>query len=413
MQSTIGKIVGLWLAWLLIILGYQAAVTARYQVQRPDQVLPWTASLTHEQSLAARPYLAESGMLPQVAWDSEFYLSIALRGYDDPLVRAIPPDAQAQPPFDRPLSLNYAFFPVYPVLMRLIALPLSSLGLDAVTTATVAGVLISALGTLLGMIALYDLVYPQLGQETGWRSIFYLISFPTGFFLAQVYTEGLFIALSFGCLALVQRKQWLAAGSLAAIATLTRAVGVVLLVPLLLTWFKDWRSKQGSWRHLSLLDLLPLAAVLLPLITHLIWRFSFFGQAFRVVEDRFFHCRLLDLPAAASAWSNAFAALFADNPAAIVHYGIEFAAILLGLTTCLLTLKRYPGLSIYGLAIIAVSTTCGTTWSISRYLLTVPSIFIVLGHLGRSPLFDRIWSLTSILLLAMLTALFSFDFWAG
>jgi hypothetical protein len=410
-------IVSLWFGWLLILWSYQAVVTARYDLQRPDRVLFWTASNTEAQSLENRPYLTDPFMNAQVGWDSEFYLSIALHGYDDPKVRSVPPLPDAEPPFKRPLSLNYAFFPAYPYLIRWLTIPLSQLGLSSIATATLAGVIISALGTLIGLLALYDIARYSLGEHAGLRASYYLVSFPTGFFLAQVYTEGLFVGLAFGSLALIQRKHWLAAAVLAALATLTRAVGVFLLIPLLFAILRSFRFSSFPQQRLSFRGLfsflIKTIALLIPLAVYVAWRTSFLGDAFQIVEDRFFNCRLFDLKAAASVWGNGFMALFGDNPAAVVHYIFEFAAVLLGVISCLITLKHYPGLSLYGLAIMAVSLTCGTAWSISRYLLTIPSVFLVLAYWGQSQLFDRLWSLASILLLAMFTALFSFNFWAG
>ncbi len=420
-RSVFRQILLLWLAWLIVLLSYQAAVTARYQVQKPDRVLFWTAASTDTQSLIDRPYLTEPFMNAQVGWDSEFYLSIALRGYDDPKVRSVPPDANAKPPLDRPLALNYAFFPVYPFLIRCLSLPLALLGLTPIATATLAGVIISASATLVAMLAMYTWISAEFDAATGWRSVFYWISFPTSFFLTQVYTEGLFVALSLSCLVAVQHQRWVWAGGLAAVATLTRAVGVALMIPMVLGWWQMYlieRSaqtpqtqtpqtqthKQIAWQWLALLS---------PLIVHLIWRFSIWGSAFQIVQAKFFNCQLLNWSAAWGAWSNGFWALWGDNPATAVHYTIEFSAIFLGFLACFATLKRYPGLSGYGLFILAVSLTCGTAWSMSRYLLTIPSVFIMLGQFGKYDLFDRIWSLLSILGLALLTALFSFDLWAG
>ena len=47
------------------------------------------------------------------------------------------------------------------------------------------------------MIALYDLTQESLGEDGAMRAAFYLLIFPTGFFLVQVYTEGLFVGLAF------------------------------------------------------------------------------------------------------------------------------------------------------------------------------------------------------------------------
>jgi hypothetical protein len=403
-------IVLIWLAWVVILLLYQSAVTARFAAVLPDRVLPWTAAATQPDRSLAQPYLQELFLNARVAWDSEFYLSIALHGYDDPLVRTIPPQPDAQPPFDRPLSLNYAFFPVYPLLMRVVAAPLSLLGLNAIATATIAGVLISILGTLAAMLALFDLAQPSLGEAGGMRAAFYLIAFPTGFFLAQVYTEGLFVGLAFSALALVQRRQWFWAGGFATIATLTKAVGVLLVIPLGLAWLQAFM--QSPERKLDR-TIGSAAIVLLPIITLLIWKTSFLGGAFRIVEKQFFQCEPFALDRAWTAWRDGFLALAGSNPPTTVFYAIEFAAIGLGLTASLLTLRRDPGIAVYGLLLIAISTTCGVAQGLPRYILPVPAIFLVLSHWGKSELFDRFWTLTSVLLMGLLATLFSLNLWVG
>lgn len=397
-------IILLWAGWLIILWTYQAAVTARYQVVKPDRVLFWTAASTQPQT--QRPYLSQSALPAQVGWDSEFYLSIALHGYNDPQVRTVvpPPDSH----FQQPLSLNYAFLPVYPMLIRGVTLPLRLLGFDPVTTATLAGLLISALGTLAGMLMLYTWISAEQSAATGLRAVFYLISFPTSFFLAQVYTEGLFIGLSFWCLVCAQRQRWIAASSLATVATLTRAVGIGLLIPLVWNWWQMY--SDHPWKRSALMQL---AALCLPLIAYGIWRLSTWGQAFSIVQTGFFRCSPFNLSAAFSIWQTAILSLFRDNSATVVHYSIELSVILLALTACLITFRKYPAISLYGLFILLISLTCGTAWSISRYVLVIPSVFIVLGTWGRHYLFDRIWSFLSILFLALLTALFSFDLWAG
>jgi hypothetical protein len=405
-RQPIRWIILLWASWLIILWIYQATVTARYQVLKPDAVLFWTADSTQPQ--LQRPYLSQSNLPAQVGWDSEFYLSIALQGYDDPQIRTVVPPPNSH--FQQPLSLNYAFLPVYPMLVRGLTVPLSLLGLNPVTTATLAGLLISALGTLAGMLALYTWITAEQDSATGLRAVFYLISFPTSFFLAQVYTEGLFIGLSFWCLVLVQRQRWIAASSLATLATLTRAVGIGLLIPLI---WGGWQQYHHSLRPSRNSMLIQFAAFGLPLLTYGLWKISPWGQAFSIVQSGFFRCSPFHFSAAFSIWQTAMLSLFGNNPATRVHYGIEFSVILLTLLSCLLTLRKYPAISLYGLFILLVSLTCGTAWSISRYVLVIPSLFILLAGWGQSDLFDRVWSFLSLLLLALLTALFSFDLWAG
>ena len=210
-----------------------------------------------------RPYLVEPFMNNQVCWDSEYYLSIAIGGYDDPKVPHLTPYGttiyqngsmvlNGTPYKGDSVSLNYAFFPFYPWVMRVFAQPLKLIGLDLIATTTLAGVIVSALGALLGMLALYDLTSDSLGDEGAMRAAFYLLIFPTGFFLLQVYTEGLFVGLAFACLAMLRRGRWLEAALLGAAATLTRAVGVALVIPMAITWFRtgDWLDIDLEWRQI-------------------------------------------------------------------------------------------------------------------------------------------------------------------
>src|SRR5690349_16821025 len=134
-----------WLAWAVLVLGFQYFAGMRFQPQGPDTVLDWTGDETTPGAHDKQPYLLEPFLNREVAYDSEFYLSIAIAGYDDPGLRAVWQDP-AQPPHSiwdqwpdvpfgipndfpdgRPAfvpanwvaySLNYAFFPFYPLVMR-------------------------------------------------------------------------------------------------------------------------------------------------------------------------------------------------------------------------------------------------------------------------------------------------------
>src|SRR5512138_2739882 len=118
----------------------------------------------------------------------------------------IPPVPANQPIAEEHLSLSYAFFPLYSWMIWLFTWPLKVFGLNPIATATLAAVIVSALGALGAVLALYDLTRDALGEDGAMRAVFYLLIFPTGFFLVQVYTEGLFVGLAFGCLAMIKRR---------------------------------------------------------------------------------------------------------------------------------------------------------------------------------------------------------------
>jgi hypothetical protein len=76
-------------------------------------------------------------------------------------------------------------------------------------------------------------------------------------------------------------------------------------------------------------------------------------------------------------------------------------------------LHRYPAEALFSLAAWALVVFSGAALSMSRYMLVLPTTYLFLGSLGRSPAFDRAWSLASILLLGMSAMLFAFDMWVG
>jgi hypothetical protein len=431
LNKSIGKIILLWLAWAILLIGYQAVARARVDLRRPDNILYWTTGETMTEARPGQPYLNDPVMNNQVAYDSEFYISIAVAGYDDPVLRTAPPDWREDLAGHKPVSLNYAFFPFYPLVMRALSVPLSLLGFGAIGTASLAGVVVSLLGTLGAMLALYDLTRDELEEAGGLRTAFYLIAFPTGFFLAMVHTEGLFVGLAFGALALLRRKQWIGAALLAACATWTRAVGIALVIPLAVAWIAEFRASGFSLRPFPWKLLGKALLVGAPFAAYGIWRLTL-GANFDFVEMSFFG-RGLFQPDALEGWKRAWEVLVQGDrfvpPDAYswiyiggvtlqnrLYYAFEFLATLFAVVACLLTLRRRPGLSLFGLAVVAISFFSNNAYvaqGMPRYILTVPSVFLVLGGCGRSPLFDRIWTIASILLMGLFALVFSFNFWVS
>lgn len=417
----LGKLLLLWLVWAVIVIGFQNLVTARFQPKRPDNVIGWTGTETTATSQNDKIYLIEPFMNQQVSWDSEYYLSIALVGYDDPAVVVGGRQRVSYP-------LNYAFFPLYPMIMRLFILPLKLLGMNLIATGTLAGVIVSTLGALMGMIALYDLAYPRLGDEGAMRAVFYLLIFPTGFLLAQVYTEGLFVGLAFGSLALMQHSRqgscylW-ASSLLAVLATLTRAVGVALVAAILIRLVLDqWEAhKQGtaSWRLGYLLQ--SAVCLALPVITYLAWSLSPLGQRFKVVDEQWFGRGILQFSSTLYNWRSIIQALLGhgkawqiSNPTqSAIYFSLEFLAILLALAALLACARTYPALAVFSLFAWVIPVFSGSPQSLIRYMLVLPTNYLFLGRLGRSQVFDRAWTLVSLLLMGLLATLFSFDFWVA
>ena len=442
------NIVLLWLAWVLIVIGFQAFSTARFQPQWPDRLI-WNPELGDPKDPAevinyrqvGHPYLMEPFMNQQVSWDSENYIGISIGGYDDPCITVayrsayalggmvVPCNDKVDRGIDKPIRLSYDFFPFYPILMRLLAIPLRVLQLNPIATATLAGVIISAVGLLGAMLALYDLTYEKLGEDGAMRALFYLLIFPSSFFFVQVYTEGLFAGLAFGCLAMLKRKHLVLAALLAGAATLTHAGGVMLLIPMAITWITthEWYALDLDWDQLYFKrpPWRPIWHALLaftPLLVYLIWKFSYYGAMFDYVETLYFGRTPLDLGQGFYRWAETLYVVVTGHavgrpdllaPGGFgVNYSIELVCSALGFITILRALKTHPEVAWFSLAAFLAAWVSGPP-GIHRYMLAAPAVFITLANWGKNTVFDRVWTIISLLLMGFMAMLEAFNFWVA
>ena len=407
-SKSLRTLIFIWLGWFVILYAFQWLVTTRLEIGRPDLAVPWTRTETGLLSNRGKIYLLEPFLNRQVAWDSEYYVGIAAGGYTDPAAgTAIPADGQ-------PHIKNYSFFPLYPYAMKVFMIPLKAFGLNPIASASLAGVIVALLGTLAGMIALYDLTHEYIEEQGALRAVFYMLIFPTGFFLAQVYTEGLFIGLAFWSLALMKRKQWLWASLLAVLAAWTRAHGAILALPLGIAWLRtvDWKRpilpqlKNWKWYLQAICVLLPIAAFL-------VWRYSTLGEGWAVLQPGYFGRGFLLIEQTISAWRWSFFDYTPQVDQSKAYYAIEFGAILLALISSVAIWRKFPEVAAFSLAVVIVSLLSGSAQSLARYMIVAPAMYIVLARLGKNKAFDYSWTILSLLLMGMEAMLFSFDMWVG
>lgn len=148
-------------------------------------------------------------------WDAVRYLDIAAHGYTAPATTA--------------------FFPLYPLLIAVLAAPFGGQG------AYLVSLLIANLAFLGALLLLRVLVAERWGEATAARALIYLTIFPTALYTFAPYNESLFLLWSIGCFVALARRRWAVAGVLGALAVLTRAAGMVLLLPFAYEW---WRATR-------------------------------------------------------------------------------------------------------------------------------------------------------------------------
>ena len=157
------------------------------------------------------------------AWerhDALWYLRIASEGY-------------------RTDDASAAFFPLYPLLTRAVAVVLGDAWL-------LAAYLVSNVALVVGLTVLHRLTERELGDRAARRTVLYVAVFPTSLFLFAPYTESLFLALSVGCLYAARTQSWALAALLGALAAATRSTGVLLVLPLLVEAMLQRREARAA-----------------------------------------------------------------------------------------------------------------------------------------------------------------------
>jgi hypothetical protein len=166
-------------------------------------------------------------------WDSGWYSAILSYGYQ---LRA-------------GMMSNVTFFPLYPLLWKIVWLVS---GLPRLA----AGVLTANLLTIAGTIATYRWAQVTYGNTTAQRTLAWLLIFPTSFFLAAAYSESTLVLLVALTLLAAERRQWLLAALVAALASAARPVGIALWPALITMWWQATKSPR-PWRSGIAVLLLP------------------------------------------------------------------------------------------------------------------------------------------------------------
>ena len=376
------RVTALWAGWVTLLLLFQAAAWLRLDVVGPDTSYGWTVEHSTD--------TPRSGIgLSHVRWDSYHYLRLARFGYHR--------------------AEDAAYYPLYPVLMRGVALGLMQSLMpwaEPIQHYAAAGLAISIVASLAATWAMHALARAVLpSEDDALRATAYLLIFPTALFLLQVYTEALYLALAIPALALIVRRRWWAAGGLAALAAITRATGVLLAGAFAVYWYMDWRAgRRPPWHALGALALPGLAW-----IAHRAFlRLSSLDQTAAFAG----YGRALFNPDGPRELAHQLGQMLTD-PMGAVQIGLDLALPALVLWACWRIRHLAPGLSFYGVAVVILPLVTGTLVSLNRYALAAAPAFLGLALAGRDPLFDRLWTLGSVLVLALYTVAFAHGYWVG
>jgi Gpi18-like mannosyltransferase len=328
-------------------------------------------------------------------WDSQYYVDIATDGY------WYQPEQRS----------NVAFFPLYPILMRITA---KFLGGNLI----LAGFVVSNLAFLAGLIYLFLLTELELDTGSAQRVVFYLAIFPTSFFYSSVYTESVFLLLSVACMYYARRRAWAAAALFGLLASTTRNLGVLLWGLVLWEWLRvqgwriAWMFRSEAWAGLlsglrqRWVELLVISIIPFGLLSYMAFLQQNFERPLAFIETQSAFGRENIGPVA----------VIQKNVTAIIHDEVNkgWMTRVWNTITLLLFLALIPyiwikfgeGYAIFALLQLLVPAS-STTGSIIRYVLTIFPAFMLIADWGRHRWFDRTLSTAFAVLLGVFTILFA------
>ena len=323
-------------------------------------------------------------------WDAGWYRHIATHGYVD---QGVGPAGQR----------NLAFYPLYPLAIRLASLS----GLSPLA----AGILVSNLAFLAALILLHRMVRERFGGDAALRCVLLLSVFPFSFYFSAVYSESLFLLLAVGSLYLAERERWAAASICALLCGATRAPGVALAPALGLLYLDRARYDVRNVR----LDALWIGlAALGPFLFY-----AYLGTQFGDPWLAFKATRV------AGWWQGGFSLKPIERAVRAMRslenlrtgqfpvvYNLNLLAAALSLGALVSVFRRQPlAWGVFGLLIVASGVLQPGGWG--RYVLPAFPVFLAWALSLESRLAFTGAVVVSTLVLALLTILYTHWYWVS
>ena len=310
-------------------------------------------------------------------WDGRWYVAIEEHGY------TYDPDAQS----------SVAFFPLFPVLVRILTLPF---GTDH-TALVLGALLISNVSLIVALYVLTRFARTEIEERDAQRIPIVLLVWPSTVFLSAAYPESLMLLLASLSFLAARSKRWWPAGIFSALATLTKPFGITVAAGLLL---EAARQRREGRRALLPIALSPIVAIgwwaYLTAVTGEPW-------AFFLTQTKFRHH-----PALFGAVGELF------DPTA---YSFPWFVGGLFAITCILVIVAWrrlsSGVAAQGTLMLAFMLGNGSLSSSMRYELNVVAAFLVVAMLIRGPRLRIAIIAVSFVLALLFAAMFSLQYWIG
>lgn len=291
-------------------------------------------------------------------------------------------------------------FPLYPWLVRLFALVFQDYLISAFV---VSGLALIAAGLLLHKLVLAD--FPD---STARNSVWFMLIFPTAYFLHINYNESLFIALTVGCFLAARQGNWSLAGTLGLLVCLTRLNGLVIFPALLVEVLLQYRTTRRWQREWSWILAAPLGFGIYLLLNQYAADDAF---AFLTIGKENFQ-KSFSMP-----WNGiggAFNLMWSPEITLAQMSGVqEFVFIVLGAVgTIVCGFMLRPSYTVWMAGNWFLFVSGSFILSVPRYTIVMFPIFILFARLAERRFWHSVITVWSLLLMALFITKFVQGHWA-
>jgi hypothetical protein len=271
-----------------------------------------------------------------------------------------------------------------------------------------AAFIVSGLASLAAALLLRRLALLDGTTAFAERAVWFLLIFPTSYFLHTGYTESLFIALILGAFLGARHERWALAGALDALACLTWINGLLLLPAFAVEAALLYRA-LGQFRREWPWICLPVAGVL----GYLLLNRVVYGDPLQFLQYRRGHWyKSFDSP-----WNGIGGSVRSigwRTPADAQMVGIQetlFIALGFGGVVATALLLR-PAYAIWMVGNWLLFTSTAFVLSVPRYTLTLFPLYLLFARLAVGRIWFLILTMGSLLFMALFVTLFVQGRWA-
>lgn len=290
-------------------------------------------------------------------YDGAHYVSIAQQGYK---------------------LLEYAFFPLYPLLIKIVAWPATLIFGSSPNIYGAAALIITTLSLVGASYFILQIARQKFDLPTGQRAILLLLFFPSAIFLGAIYTESLFICLTAAAFYYMHQQRWLLASLLAALAASTRSVGLILFFCLGIEFYLVYG--RHSKNHLK--QALPFLLVPLSLAFYMAYQWWQVGTPWQFFLAQKAWGRQVDGSTLSGLAHDLSQGLNFLNfgPHMIASMYDSLAVIMALALAAVMLYRRYWSFALLTLFAVLLPLSSGMIVGAIRYVLVAFPLFLLLGH---------------------------------